>query len=100
MSERKLPTMRGLDHYLSTEPDDGADRPHEWDADDECDRLQQINGELVEALKDGVTAVNAAIQMAQAEAQGHERVAQKHSDVVTAFRARARAVLAKAESRR
>lgn len=54
MTERRLPMMSGLDHWLSTEPDDGAERPHDWDADDECDRLRgevETYRQALEALR-------------------------------------------------
>jgi hypothetical protein len=50
--------MSSYDHWKTRSDrddcDDGAEPPHEWDADDECERLQEINGALVTALAEAL----------------------------------------------
>lgn len=52
--------------------------------------------DLLGALKGAMAAINAAIQLGMAEAQGHERTAAKLDSQIEAARANARAAIAKA----
>lgn len=52
--------------------------------------------DLLGALKGAMAAINAAIQLGMAEAQGHERTAAKLDAQIEAARAQARAAIAKA----
>lgn len=59
-------------------------------------RLIAAAPDLLEALKAATSAINAAIQMGMAEAQGHERTAERLDKEIQAARALARVAIAKA----
>ncbi len=55
--------------------------------------------DLLEALKAAYGAINDAFGQANAEQQGLDNLASKYDDKISAFRAKARAAIAKAQAR-